>query len=305
MPKNQVTAPTLFDITQGNTGTHTLEFDTSYQRFGEWNEFWFFDGAEGCGCTITWITDETLYNDYLAEGITEHSDTYPEVAMQGYQYYKQIEYTSEGTTPTTFSIVTGSLPPGLSLDPSTLEITGIPTVGCFTDNNNIPFNQWFVNDNQWRESDPRWYEFGLAADCDETPKTYKIPVYPDWTPYKNALGNSIPFFEKDVIVKKYEEVADGTVIDRTGLCPPCASDVETPKKMILNTIKTTNKYQHNDMRDRFLEESTCDPYELTEESVPEVEIEEEIVVQRRESKTTKIDTTGLCPPCEDSNASST
>jgi len=260
----------------------------------------------GCeGCVVSWLTEEILYNDYLPEGVTEHTDDNPEVAMMGYQYYKQLEYTVDGTTPTGFSIVTGALPPGLSLNSSTLEITGVPSVGCYTDDGNIPFNQWILNENEWRESDPRWYEFGVVADCDETPITYKIPVYPDWTPYKNSLSSSVQHFERDVIIKEYEEYVDARTIVRTGLCTPCDGDVVENKKTRLNTIRTDAKYQHNDMRDKFMTESTCDPYELTKKSEPEVEIQEEITLYRREQKIQQIDRSGLCTPCEDDDASST
>ena len=299
-----VTAPVVFDIEQGRRDDpHVLNFQSDSKQFGNINDFYFFFEKETCGeCTIVWITENPLYNDYLPDGVAEHSDDYPEVGMVGYPFYKKLEFTAD-ETPSSWSVVAGSLPPGLTIDSTTLEITGTIAGTCYLDDDNVPFNQWFLNKNEWREADPIPYTFTIKPDCSDITKEWELPVFPDWNPYRESLLESIPYFEKSLIIK--ERIPVVSVIDKTGLCPPCGTEeIVTSKR--LNTLKTTTKYQHGDMYDRFTTESTCAPFQLTEnDTKPDVEIQEEITLYRKKSKVSEIDKSGLCNSCEDDDASST
>lgn len=249
-----------------------------------------------CGCIITYITPSPLYNDYLPLPETVHSDDYPEVAMENYQFYKKIEY-SYDSQPNTFEIVSGELPEGLNIDLQTLEITGIPVLGCNTENGNIPFNQWELNDDSFRKSIPSFeYTIVIKADCDENSFPYVLPVYPNWTPYADSLHASVDYFERPIktkTIKEYEDTYDVYTESGSELCP-CSDQVKTVteiKKEISFEAKYT--YQHNDLIEHFESESTCTPFRLTENKETN-EVVEEKLIQKKKSKLEPIDKTGLC-----------
>jgi len=286
----------LYDRVIINSNKIVSLTDTSYDDIDTQGPNFFWGVWDySCGCKITYITSSTLYNDYLPLTETEHNDDYPEVAMENYEFYKKIEYTAD-SEPEIFEIVSGELPNGLDIDLHTLEITGIPTLGCNIENGNIPFNQWHINEDSYRQATPSFeYTIIIKADCDEDSFPYTIPVYPNWTPYKDALNNSEQYFERPIknkIITEYEYTYEKTI--GSELCP-CGTELTTEIKTS-TIIENKYKYQHNDLIEHFETESTCTPFRLTENN-EQLIITEEKIKPKVTSKLKPIDKTGLC--CEE------
>lgn len=113
-----------------------------------------------------------------------------------------------------------------------------------------------------------------AIPGEELEKEFTIPLYPNWTPYEDALDDSIQYFERVVTTKTI------------------SASLNTTK------VEAGVEYQHEQMIDKFETESTCTPFELTENDPKVVTIQEKIIT-KKEPRLKPIDTSGLCSCTEE------
>ena len=302
---------TKFNAEVGLTGTVDFEY--------------YIPGAE-CG---DFLTESELDNEYLPVGMTQtdadevdpYRDIYPEVAIFGFPYYKKFELVS-GTETSNWLFVSGELPSGLTFDENTGEIYGIVEPICYIENNTIPFNQWVYDDYlPSRNAIPIIFTFTIRASCSTSirievgesvqfievgsdfDKEFTLKVYPNWTPYKVALNNSIEYFEKEKVTNtypyNYEEPKKHGLekIDGSSLCEICTT-TENSDSSVINTTSTfmreySRTYQHELMRIHFESESTCTPFTLDNNDTEIVNVYENKKPASKK-KLQKIDKTGIC-----------
>lgn len=154
---------------------------------------------------IEWLTYTLLYNDYLPAGET-HSDEYPNVAIGTFPYYHDLQFEVDSVinpVGSTLELVSGTLPDGLTIDFDTYEISGTPTQLCSIANENIPFNQWYLNGDGNRTADPINYTFTLRATGPETPG---VPEEPD-----GDSCRTIDFYEPPI--ELYKDYIDSETVN--------------------------------------------------------------------------------------------